>query len=132
MENKLSNFIQSNSPDGGFLQSEYWRKFQESAGRETYNISESDDSGELFSYANIITHKLSVVGKYFYVPRGPIVSDQRSMNNEQYFNNKFRLFLVSLFDLARKNNAGWIRTEPNSEEELKLIQKYLSGKYKIK
>lgn len=70
MDNKQNNFIQSNSPDGGFLQSVYWRKFQESVGRETYYISASDGSEELIAFANIIEHKLPIAGKYFYVPRG--------------------------------------------------------------
>jgi lipid II:glycine glycyltransferase (peptidoglycan interpeptide bridge formation enzyme) len=68
----ILNFIQSNSPDGGFLQSEYWRRFQESVGRKTYNIFAEGD-GEMIAYANVVEHKLPVAGKYFYAPRGPVV-----------------------------------------------------------
>ena len=134
MEDKLNNFIQSNSPDGGFLQSEYWRKFQESAGRETYNISESDDSGELFSYANIITHKLSVVGKYFYVPRGPVIENFKFeiLNLKSKSNDKITKFINNLINLAKENNIGWIRIEPNSEEELEFIKNNLLDNLKIK
>jgi len=71
MKNKISNFIQANSPDGGFLQSEYWKNFQESVGRKTHNILTSDENDELIACANIIEHKLPIVGKYFYIPRGP-------------------------------------------------------------
>jgi lipid II:glycine glycyltransferase (peptidoglycan interpeptide bridge formation enzyme) len=111
----LDNFIQFNSPDGGFLQSEYWRKFQESVGRKTYNISANDENGEPIAWANIIEHTLPIAGKYFYVPRGPVVSDQRSLISDQFFGN--------LLNLAKKNNAGWIRIEPPSDEELELIKK---------
>jgi len=132
MNDKLLNFIQSNSPDGGFLQSEYWKNFQESVGRKTYNISASDENGDLIACANIIEHKLPVAGDYFYIPRGPIVSEQRTMNNEQYFNKNFRIFFDRLLDLAEEKKAGWIRVEPNSDKELKLIQENLPKNIKIK
>jgi len=111
----LNNFIQFNSPDGGFLQSECWRKFQESVGRKTYNISANDENEKPVAWANIIEHTLPIAGKYFYVPRGPVVSDQRSLISNQFFGN--------LLNLAKKNNAGWIRIEPPSDEELELIKK---------
>jgi peptidoglycan pentaglycine glycine transferase (the first glycine) len=126
MENKILNFIQSNSPDGGFLQSDYWRKFQESVGRKTYDVSTSGDDGELIAYANIIEHILPIVGKYFYVPRGPVV---------KIFNFQFSIFKKFLNDLisnARKNNIGWIRIELNSEEGLNLIRESLSEEIKVK
>ena len=39
MSKDAIKFIQASSPDGGFLQSNEWRKFQESVGRKTFNIS---------------------------------------------------------------------------------------------
>jgi len=120
MNEDLNNFIQSNSPDGGFLQSEHWRKFQESVGKKTFLISGDD------IYASIITHRLPIVGNYFYIPRGPVA---------KIFNFQFSIFNQFLNDLiskAEKHNAGWIRIEPNSEEELDLIRKNLSGRLKIK
>lgn len=131
MKNKILNFVESNSPDGGFLQSEYWRKFQEAWGRKAYNVSTSGDDGELLAFANIIMHKLPVVGEYFYIPRGPIVNEQRTMNNEQYFNKNFRIFLDRLLDLAKENNAGWIRIEPASLDILEFLRLNLKNK-KIK
>jgi lipid II:glycine glycyltransferase (peptidoglycan interpeptide bridge formation enzyme) len=74
MEKYIENFIQTNSPDGGFLQSEEWRKFQEAAGRKTYNITGQDIS------ASIIEHSLPLVGKYFYMPRGPVMPISNSPN----------------------------------------------------
>jgi len=124
MNNEILNFIQDNSPDGGFLQSEYWRKFQEAVGRKIYGLSETDENGELIAHANIITHRLPVAGDYFYVPRGPVVK----ISNFQFSIFKpLEKFLNDLFDLAQKNNIGWIRIEPNSEEELNLIRESLPG-----
>ena len=91
-----------------FLQSEEWRKFQESVGRKTFNIS-SDDF-----WANIIEHQLPIVGKYFYVPRGPILA----ISNKQQATS----FLSDLINLAKENNAGWIRIEPENEEILEIIK----------
>ena len=106
--NKKDIFIQQNSPDGGFLQSEQWRKFQEAVGRRTFNIS-SDGF-----YASIIEHRLPIVGKYFYVPRGPIISC--NMEHETC-NMEFD----KLTSLAKKEKAGWIRMDVN----------YENSKYKI-
>jgi peptidoglycan pentaglycine glycine transferase (the first glycine) len=124
MEKRILNFIQSNSPDGGFLQSEHWQKFQESVGRKAYDISASDENGEPLAYARVITHSLPIAGNYFYIPRGPVVNNQQSTINNQFFRN--------LSNLAKKNNAGWIRIEPNSGEELKLIQDNLPKGLKMK
>ncbi|HRZ95469.1 MAG TPA: peptidoglycan bridge formation glycyltransferase FemA/FemB family protein [Candidatus Moranbacteria bacterium] len=114
MQENIKKFIQQNSPDGGFLQSPEWRKFQESVGRKTYNIP-----GENFR-ASIIEHRLPVVGKYFYISRGPIVS--LNMGHETYNIN-------SIINLAKKENVGWVRIEPAISEILEVIKKNI--KYKI-
>ena len=103
--------MEKNSPDGGFLQSDWWKRFQSSVGRKTLNIK-----GENF-WANIIEHKLPLVGKYFYIPRGNIfkIKDKDVRN---YFDN--------LVILARENGAGWIRIEPASQEVLKITEKNVS------
>lgn len=99
-----------------FLQSSEWKNFQESVGRKTFNISTSPQpspckgEGEFGFCANIIEHKLAIVGKYFYIPRGPIMSTESNFD----FN--------ALINLAKKNNAGWIRIEPKNEELLKMIK----------
>jgi peptidoglycan pentaglycine glycine transferase (the first glycine) len=134
MENNSTTFIQQNSPDGGFLQSEEWRRFQESVGHKTYNISTSSVSrplsgleppspykgeGNIEFHANIIEHTLPVVGKYFYIPRGPIINYQLSISNKfSIFNDQF----TKLIELAKKENAGWIRIEPATDEILAAIR----------
>jgi len=116
MQEQIRKFIQDNSPDGGFLQSLEWGRFQESVGRRTFNISEEN------FWANIIEHSLPIVGKYLYIPRGPIL---------EISNDKFQIskWMQELTDLAKKNNAGWIRIEPANEKILKIIKKDIG--YKI-
>jgi lipid II:glycine glycyltransferase (peptidoglycan interpeptide bridge formation enzyme) len=115
MDNQ-EKFIQENSPDGGFLQSEYWRKFQEAAGRRTFCIS--DDT----FYASIIEHELPVIGNYFYIPRGPIclVNSRQSTVHG----------LADSINLAKKEKAGWIRIDLANNEILEHIKNSIN--YKIK
>jgi len=128
MKDKIFNFVQNNSPDGGFLQSEYWRKFQESWGRKIYNIT-TRDNDELIAYANIITHTLPVAGDYFYVPRGPVV---KIFNFQFSIFKQLEKFLNELINLAKKENINWIRIEPASKEILKTIKESLPKSIKIK
>ncbi|MFZ2188243.1 MAG: peptidoglycan bridge formation glycyltransferase FemA/FemB family protein [Candidatus Moraniibacteriota bacterium] len=119
-EKKIAESVQKNSPAGEFLQSNEWQKFQESVGRKTFHLS-----GENF-WANIIEHKLPIVGKYFYIPRGPIfpISNFQFpiLNQIQSSNDEISKGMQELFDLAKKNSAGWIRIDPASEEILKVIR----------
>jgi len=116
--------------DKNFLQSEEWRKFQESAGHRTFNIS-----GDNFR-ANIIEHKLPIVGRYFYIPRGPEIKISNSQfsisqpkadqplagNFQSNFNDQIRKKFIELVSLARKNKAGWVRIDLNDSRELDLIE----------
>ncbi len=126
MSESLNNFIQFNSPDGGFLQSSYWQKFQERVGRKTHDISASDENGELVAWANIIEHTLPIVGKYFYVPRGPIII-QNSKFKIQNYKAKFKSFLDNLIKLADENSISWVRIEPASDEMLKFLRSNLKN-----
>ena len=84
-DSRKDNFIQANSPEGGFLQSVAWRKFQEAFGRKTFTVA-----GDNF-WANIIEHKLPVVGRYFYIPRGPILEIQSLKLKVQNDSSKFKM-----------------------------------------
>jgi lipid II:glycine glycyltransferase (peptidoglycan interpeptide bridge formation enzyme) len=129
-EKNQENSIQENSPAGEFLQSEVWRKFQESVGRKTFHLE-----GENF-WANIILHTLPMVGKYFYVPRGPILKNQNAnlknpmpTGRQENDNEKSKSSFDELIKLAKENSAGWIRIDPESEEILKVIRE--NTKHKI-
>ena len=116
----IENFIQTNSPDGGFLQSEEWRKFQESFGRKTFNVFSLQELNSWNSknlalggfWANIIEHSLPIAGRYFYIPRGPIVNYPEP-NRE----------ITELISLAKKENAGWIRFDADNSNILDIISK---------
>ncbi len=85
-----------------FLQSKIWRQFQESVGRKTFQLKSGDFE------ISIIQHILPLIGKYFYIPRGLKLYD---------------LDVEKIIKLAKKNNAGWIRIEPETEASLAMIGK---------
>lgn len=129
------DFLEKNSPDGGFLQSEYWRKFQENYGRKAFELREEDEDGDTIILASMIVYALPVAGDYFYMPRGPVTclpAGEAGNTKHATQNGKIGNFLKDLISLADKNNMGWIRIEPNRPESLKLIKENLSNKYKIK
>ncbi len=120
----LENFLETFRNEA-FLQSEDWRKFQEAEGHKTFhfeNVLRSENQKILFCvWANMIEHKLSIVGKYFYSPRGPII--QRGTNNGSIEVADFEKSLNSLIQVAKENRAGWIRFDVQSEDDLVLIKK---------
>jgi peptidoglycan pentaglycine glycine transferase (the first glycine) len=105
--------------DGGFLQSEHWEGFQGALGRKVIRIENEAAS------ALLIEHQLSLVGSYFFVPRGPIFK----IFNFQF--SIFNQFINELITQAKDRNIGWVRIEPQSEEDLEMIKKALEGKYKL-
>ena len=112
---QMSQNIEKNE----FLQSHEWLKFQEDFGRRTFSVEDENFS------AKIIEHVLPVVGRYFYVPRGPVIKNSKLQisNTKQITNEEFQITkgIQELVDLAKKENAGWIRVEPNDSHLLDLI-----------
>jgi lipid II:glycine glycyltransferase (peptidoglycan interpeptide bridge formation enzyme) len=144
---KITGFIQQNSLDGAlnrqgvkgkdFLQSAQWRKFQEAVGRKIFHLE-----NDTFS-ASIVEHILPIVGKYFYVPRGPVFMchSERSVaesknpetnntggNSSESLDKLGMTGIKDLTELAKKNNAGWIRIDPASGEVLKSIKENILEK----
>lgn len=107
--------IDQNHNRNNFLQSDEWKKFQKAAGRKTFFISSDDLS------ASIVEHKLPIIGKYFYVPRGPVI---QMTNDELQMTN----FFEKIIDLAKNNNIGWVRIEPEDEKAWRLIKKNIKHK----
>jgi peptidoglycan pentaglycine glycine transferase (the first glycine) len=100
-----------------FLQSENWLAFQEATGKEVVRFS-----GDEFSAKGII-HQLSLVGRYLYVPRGPIVS----ITNDEFLfvqlTERIANEMQILIKKAEEKRLGWIRIEPKTEEILASIKK---------
>lgn len=105
MQENIS-FLQTHAKDGGLLQSEAWRTFQSASGRETKLLF-----GKGF-LANVITHELALVGRYLYVPRGPVVREAEADYAE---------CLAHLLADGKRVGARWIRIEPTDEGFLRYL-----------
>lgn len=113
-------FLNRRIADGGFLQSEEWRAFQESTGKRMLRF-ESDGC-----FANVIEHTLPWVGKYWYIPRGPIVSNGDAKGSDVH-----EKFLADMVAKARQESIGWVRIEPADEFALRSCEK-ASGRKAVK
>lgn len=67
------------------------------------------------SFGLSVTETLPIVGRYLYVPRGPVVPIPQA--NIQ--SSKLR---EELLQTAKNNEAGWIRIEPGGDEELRELR----------
>lgn len=96
--------------DGGFFQSEEWKHFQESAGRQTTHVKSEGLLG------NGIFHTLPIIGRYVYFPRGPLFS----LGNKKISDAAWE----TLLSFGQENKVAWIRVEPQSEEIKESLFQY--------
>ena len=112
------------SKNEAFLQSEEWQKFQQSVGRQISQMrgtcNPKDKEECFFVWASIIEHSLPIAGKYFYIPRGPIMIGKNEQNIVHLKDVKESLDY--LFWLAKDNDAGWIRFDALSEKDLAIME----------
>lgn len=87
------------------LQSTEWQHFQEKNGRLCLR-------GE---FGLGVVETLPIVGKYLYVPRGPILDISNIKNQKSKID-------AELLKAAEETEAGWVRIEPGSEEELEVLK----------
>lgn len=85
-------------------QSKAWSKLQEDLGEKAFFWQETN-----YQYLAIL--KSTPVGNYLYCPYGPIAKDQ----------NSFKSALKSLHNLAKENQAFFIRIEPITEKFIKSL-----------
>jgi len=106
--------------NNNFLQSDIWREFQEAVGHKTFALKEDGFS------ASIIEHNLPVVGKYFYIPRGPVLCHSERAKRVEESNRldpSTTLGMTNIINLVKKEKAGWVRIEPENNQVLELIKK---------
>ena len=103
-----------NTQDGGLLQSEEWSKFKAETGLKTFLLRTKDSF-----VASILKYNLPFGLKYFFIPRGPLLS----------VNNDTVAKLGELVELAKQEGVSWIRVEPQSQDDLEFLRKNIN--YKI-
>lgn len=107
MQENIS-FLQAHAKDGGLLQSEGWRLFQSASGKKTKRLM---GNGYL---ANTILHELPIVGKYLYVPRGPVAREAEA---------DYAACLMHLIAYGKEVGARWIRIEPTDDAFLRFVER---------
>lgn len=117
---KLKDFLEKNTIDGGFLQSEYWENFQKRLNRKTFRVYEPGEFNAL-----VLDYELPMIGSYFFIPRGMVFL------KEKVIAKKEKEKIDKLIKIAEEDNIGWVRVEPQREEDLEVIKKVLGSKYKI-
>jgi lipid II:glycine glycyltransferase (peptidoglycan interpeptide bridge formation enzyme) len=123
----LNDFLKENTRDGGFLQSEHWEKFQKKINRKKFRVYELGEFNAL-----VLDYELPMVGSYFFIPRGPIMkisnSKPASPAGGLQITNEC---LNELIKNAKKNKVGWIRVEPQKDEDLEIIKTSLKDRFQI-
>ncbi|MFA6393470.1 MAG: peptidoglycan bridge formation glycyltransferase FemA/FemB family protein [Patescibacteria group bacterium] len=104
----LNEFI-GNSDNSVFHQSWEWGEFQEKAGQKVFRLG-AEDGGKLVAAATLIKKPLFFGKSYFYCPRGPIVNYKLQIPN-------YKLFFDAIKDLAKQQNAIFLRFEPENNLE---------------
>ncbi len=90
-----------------FLQTEAWKKFQESLGRKTFQ-----DQGDGWSYLAVL--ETGTGNSRLYCPYGPSFSDETSLKRA----------LDSLIKLGRKLNVTFVRIEPTDSSVIPYLIRY--------
>ncbi len=120
MNQERISWLNRNCPDGGFLQSEEWRALEEREGSYTAHFE-----GEGL-WANVIERRLPIIGKYWYVPRGPILQQSAISNQQSAVSGQRSAKNVweEMLQEAKKQGVGWVRVEPKDEGELAVIREW--------
>jgi lipid II:glycine glycyltransferase (peptidoglycan interpeptide bridge formation enzyme) len=106
---KFEAFVSKHS-DGTLWQSWVWGEFQESLGRKVYRFSVERD-GRIVATAQVVQHKLRFGLSYYYLPRGPIVSEAGS-------NDILHELIKKIQSHAKKNGTVFIKIDGISASSL--------------
>lgn len=101
----FNSFLKNN--DGSFLQTLAWKEFQERAGKQSELLVVTEGGAILLS-ALMIRHALPLRKKYFYIPRGPVLSRELSKDK---INEVLRFFVKRLGELTQPRTL-YFRFEP--------------------
>jgi len=101
---KWNQFVQTNAPDGGLLQSWVWSEFQKTLDNKIFRLAAVDTNGEFRAAALLIKHELPFEYNYLYCPRGPIIKGNDKKQLKAMFDEIKRL--------AQGEKSFMIRIDP--------------------
>lgn len=108
---KWQNFLKLAKPDS-FLQSWQWGEFNLADGEKIWRFFIGQSQDEIQALALVILIKAKR-GKFLFIPHGPVLSDEISLNAPK---NALRTLTEKLRILAHENQASFIRISPILED----------------
>lgn len=106
---RLNNFV-SSQKRSQFLQSWQWGEFSRAVSGGVWRLGIEDD-GRLIATMTIIKKELPMNKSYFFCPRGPIVSDKISGDNQKV-EEVLKMFFLEAQKIASAEGAMFFRFEP--------------------
>ena len=103
---KWDGFVLESSPES-FLQSFGWGEFQNSVGKEVFRYAVME-AGRILAVALAVEHRLAPGFKYWYLPRGPIMSDAEEGRKAE----TLEFLLAHLRAEAVKRKVIFLRMDP--------------------
>lgn len=116
-------WLNANCPDGGFLQSEGWRMLKEREFFQTQHFERNN------FWANVVEQPLPIIGKYWYIPRGPVFNTWQSIDDNQQKASHSHQYASkeswkTILEDAKRRGIGWIRVEPKNEDEKEVLREW--------
>lgn len=98
------SFIESNSADGGLLQSWLWGDFQKSLDNKVFRLGVINGDGQLQAAATVVKYELPLEYNYLYCPRGPIINALKIQDLNSLF--------AEIKKIAKEEKSFLIRVDP--------------------
>lgn len=105
-----NDFILANRPDA-FLQSFDWGKFQKSVGRKVFYRAVLDGE-DFLTVALIVEHQISFRFKYWYMPRGPVITSQVNIKDRE---DICKFLIENISKESKKKGVVFLRMDPAEE-----------------
>ncbi len=120
-KNQWQDFVVKNSTDFGLLQSWDWGVLQATLGRKVLRFAIIDDN-KIIAVSQIVKQRLPFGRSYFYLPRGPIIINDKSIASTQI--EMLELLFNHIKGFAKKEKAIFLRLDPawrNSDDLTKIL-----------
>jgi len=121
-----NNFIKTNAPDGGLLQSWEWGDFQKSLDNRAFRLGLINGDKQLQAAALVIKHELPFEYNYLYCPRGPVINVLKIEDLNSLF--------AEIKKIGREGKSFLIRVDPAwliGHEKRLMDVGFRKGEYEI-
>ena len=122
----FQNFIKTNAPDGGLLQSWEWGDFQKSLDNRAFRLGLINGDKQLQAAALVIKHELPFEYNYLYCPRGPVINVLKIEDLNSLF--------AEIKKIGREGKSFLIRVDPAwliGHEKRLMDVGFRKGEYEI-